>query len=100
MPRWETHQTRRPMKVITINLAQHYLDVLDFIVQKGITPSRSEAVRLALSYGLPKLERMILRQERLVRRTKTSKTIHTPSNKIFVENGDGTFQQYTIVGEA
>jgi len=100
VPRWPLPIEKIPMKIITCNMPQHYISVLDSVVRKGITPSRSEAIRLAMSHGLEILEQMILKQEVLIRKNKTSSTNHTPKDKVFVEIGDGKFQQYRIIGEA
>ena len=100
MPRWQESPKGRAMRVITINLTEHQLEVLETLRIKGIAPSRSELIRLALNFGLPSLVKMVKKQKRVVQKCKTSTTPLTPSDKIFVENGDGTFQKYKIVGEA
>lgn len=35
------------MKMITINLPEKYVEVLDAMVEKGLYPNRSEAIRMA-----------------------------------------------------
>ena len=100
MPRWPDRPEKRKLRVITCNLSEHQLELLETLRTKGIIPSRSEGIRLALNYGLPYLIRMIAKQEKLIQRSKTSKTPWIPSNTIFVEKGDGLFQKYIIVGEA
>ncbi len=41
------------MKIITINLPEKYLDAIQILNDKGIYPSRSEAIRVALADFLP-----------------------------------------------
>ncbi len=100
MPRWPLRIEKIPMRIITCNMPQHYITILDLIVSKGITPSRSEAIRLAMSHGLIILEQMITDQDVLVRKLRTSKTIHTPKDRVFIEIEKGKFQQYKVIGEA
>ena len=36
------------MRLITCHLPKHYVDNLDYLVEKGVFPSRSEAIRIAV----------------------------------------------------
>jgi Arc/MetJ-type ribon-helix-helix transcriptional regulator len=41
-----------PMKIVTINIPDQYLDCIEVMIQMGFFPSRSEAVREALKQFL------------------------------------------------
>ena len=97
MPRWPAHGK---MRVITVALPGHCLKILAAFVERKVVPSRSEGIRLALSHGLPILEKMIMRQEQIIKESDVSTTVHTPEDTVFIPNGDGTYRQYLKVGEA
>jgi len=41
------------MQIITINLPNQYLDGIQKLIERGVYPSRSEAIRTALQDFLP-----------------------------------------------
>jgi Arc/MetJ-type ribon-helix-helix transcriptional regulator len=43
-----------PLQIITINLPEQYLDAIQYLNDRGVYPSRSEAIRTALLEFLPK----------------------------------------------
>ena len=100
MPRWPIEKDRIPMKLITVNCSQHYVSMIDFFVKKGVIPSRSAGVRLALSYGLPYIERMLLRQEILIDPHKASRNGQlTPNDIIYFEINPGKFEKFKAVSK-
>ena len=65
MPRWPL-KDKPKMVLITVSITQHYKDLLDSFVYSGVVPSRSSAVRMVLSHGIPILQQMVLDQEMIM----------------------------------
>ena len=99
MPRWPVNRCKR-MRITTVAMPEHLFKIFAAFVEKGVVPSRSEGIRLAISHGLPILTKMVNNQEQIINECEISVTNHTPSNKIYVPKGDGTYEQYLKVGEA
>jgi len=99
MPRWDPNRCKK-MRITTVALPDHFFKILAAFVEKEVVPSRSEGIRLALSHGLPILEKMIKKQDKIIQECEISTTYLTPSDNIFVPKGDGTYEQYLKVGEA
>jgi len=100
VPRYPNNGSKPPMSLITVSLTKHYKEVLDTFVDKGVVPSRSAAVRLALSYGLPYLQQMLLDQEILIEYSRIGNMNNNriPADCIFVEMQFGKFQKYQMIG--
>ena len=81
------------MKIVTINVSQIHLDLIQKLVDSRIYPSRSEAIRVAI-------------REWLIAESKLYKTFIDPVletddlNTVRVPNGDGTYLHLQKIGEA
>ena len=92
---WENFPKREgnDMRIVTINVSQIHLDLIQKLVKSRIYPSRSEAIRVAI-------------RDWLIAEAKLYKNYIDPVlethniNKIRVPNGDGTYQYLIRKGEA
>lgn len=81
------------MKIVTINVSQVHLNLIQKLVDSRIYPSRSEAIRVAI-------------RDWLITEAKLYKTFIDPVletddiNTIRIPNGDGTYLHLQKVGEA
>lgn len=89
-----------PMALVTVNLSKHIKDTLDALVKKGVSPTRSAAIRLALCFGLPHLVKMIKAQEVIIEKKYVSNMNNNrvPPGIIYIEMPNKTFQKYKKVG--
>ena len=81
------------MKIVTINVSQIHLDVIQKLVDSRIYPSRSEAIRVAIRDWLITESKLYRKFIDLVLETDDLHTIRVP-------NGDGTYQHLQKIGEA
>lgn len=81
---WDNKEEER-MRVVTINLPIKYLQYIEKLIEWGITPSRSEYIRLA-TYKSIKEDNLF--KER-VNDVNTSE--RTGVDVIRIPNGDGTY---------
>ena len=81
------------MKIVTINVSQIHLDLIQKLVDSRIYPSRSEAIRVAIRDWLIIESKLYKRFIDPVLETDDLKTIRVP-------NGDGTYQHLQKIGEA
>ena len=81
------------MKIVTINVSQVHLDLIQKLVNSRIYPSRSEAIRVAI--------RDWLITEAKLYRNFIDPVLETDDlNTIRIPNGDGTFTHLQKKGEA
>ena len=91
--RWPENYVKGGMKVITINVPTKYIRVIQKLLDAGLYPSRSEAVRVAIRDFISKDKELYLKY--------TEPIIETDDiNVIRVPNGDGTYNKLYRVGEA
>jgi hypothetical protein len=81
------------MRIVTINVSQVHLDLIQKLVESRIYPSRSEAIRVAIRDWLITEAKLYKQFIDPVLDTDTIDTIKVP-------NGDGTYQHLLRVGEA
>lgn len=95
MGSWDNFPKREgnDMKIVTINVSQVHLDLIQKLVKSRIYPSRSEAIRVAI-------------RDWLITESKLYKSFIDPVletddlNTIRVPNGDGTFLHLQKIGVA
>jgi len=81
------------MKIVTINVSQIHLDLIQKLVESRIYPSRSEAIRVAIREWL-------LTEAKLYNYFIDPVLETDDLNTIRVPNGDGTYFHLKRVGEA
>ncbi len=54
------------MKIITIHIPDHFLKILDSLVEEGLFPNRSEAIRVGIKELLEMEYQMMDREKSLV----------------------------------
>ena len=81
------------MKIVTINVSQIHLDLIQKLVESRIYPSRSEAIRVAIRDWLITESKLYKQFIDPVMETDNINTIKVP-------NGDGTFEYLIRKGEA
>ena len=91
--RWPENYVKGGMRVITINVPEKYIRVLQRLQDAGLYPSRSEAIRVAIREFILKDKELYTKYTEPMIETEDINTIRIP-------NGDGTYQQLYRVGEA
>ena len=92
---WDNFPKREgnDMKIVTINVSQVHLDLIQKLVESRIYPSRSEAIRVAIRDWLITESKLYGEFVDPVLETNEINTIRVP-------NGDGTYQYLVKLGEA
>ena len=81
------------MKIVTINVSQIHLDLIQKLVESRIYPSRSEAIRVAIRDWL-------LTEAKLYKKFIDPVLENDDINTIRIPNGDGTYLHLQRLGEA
>lgn len=81
------------LQIVTINVPRRHLAIIEKFVNKGIYPSRSEAIRVAIWDWLYKESKWYREFVDPVLETDDINTIRVP-------NGDGTYKHLIRIGEA
>jgi hypothetical protein len=92
---WDNFPKREgnDMKIVTINVSQIHLDLIQKLVESRIYPSRSEAIRVAIHAWLIAEAKLYKYFIDPVLETDDVNTIRIP-------NGDGTYLHLQKLGEA
>ncbi len=92
---WDNFPKREgnDMKIVTINVSQIQLDLIQRLVESRIYPSRSEAIRVAIRDWL-------ITEAKLYKKFIDPVLENDDINVIRVPNGDGTYLHLQRIGEA